>query len=592
MSSRTVVLCLVAILSLVSIGLCQPEWIPHVISDEIDYPLSIRAIDFDLDGDLDFVTGMWTSRGCDWWEQTLEGFVRHPISNLYKYAHAEPVDLDQDGDVDVVGCSYYSYKLIIIENTAGEFVEHVIDDTADGAFYASVVDLDQDGDLDIIAAYYESGETVWHENQGDQFIRHMIAENLDGRPVRVEADDMDGDGDLDVVIADFDYQFGRIVVAYNYNQASEWVIEPVLDNYDGAWNTTLLDINSNGRLDILTSAHSNGSIDWLENTANGFVQHHLIDLTGARDLQAVDVDDDGQLDLVSASYADGISWWEQSGIEWIQHIVDNSITRASFVVAEDIDGDGDIDLATAAHNEDQIIWYEQVGSPYTIDYDIIPTNPPIILPPSGGTITYSGSIQNSDAMTYAAQHETWAQLPSGNMYGPISINNFTISPFMELTVNGMTLDVPANAPAGSYQFIGKLILPEFTLESGFPFHKLEGVATSNTGSSDWQASEWLAELASEDAITSQPNQFRLHPAMPNPFNPSTTIRVTLPEASELSVVIFNTSGQKVATLAHGSQSAGTDTFEFDGQDLASGVYFIHADVPGKLRAVQKIVYLK
>ena len=588
MSSRSVVLSLLAVFALTVSGWSQPQWILHLVSDEIYRIHSIRAVDFDLDGDLDFVTGNYHSNGCDWWEQTTQGFIQHPISYPDSYGHAEPVDIDQDGDIDVVACSHENNTMVIIENVDGEFVEYKIDDYAEGTYYAIAVDLDQNGDVDVLAAYEFAGEVVWLENRGGQFIRRLITNELIG-PVRVAAGDMDNDGDLDVVISD--YQDDKILVAYNFHQATEWVVEPALTNYNGAWNTSLIDINSDGRLDILTSAYHDDSIDWLENTVDGFVQNHLIDHSNSRDLQVVDVNNDGIFDLVSISPYTGLYWWESDGVEWTGHLVADYLGFPTYVVAEDIDGDGDIDLASVSYDMNMLIWYEQAGSPHTVSYQIIPTQPPYILPSIGGTVTYSGSLVNTTGATYPAEHKTWVELPNGNIYGPLSNNNLTITPFMEFTVNNMALDVPANAPAGTYQFIGRLILPDLTLEDGFPFHKQAGMVVSDGSITDWQASGWPAELGREEVVVSQPDEYQLHPAHPNPFNPVTTIRVTLPESAELSVVVFNTTGQQVATLAQGSHSAGTHTFEFAGQELSSAVYFVHAKAK-EWNDIQKVVLMK
>jgi hypothetical protein len=60
---------------------------------------------------------------------------------------------------------------------------------------------------------------------------------------------------------------------------------------------------------------------------------------------------------------------------------------------------------------------------------------------------------------------------------------------------------------------------------------------------------------------------------PNPFNPSTTISYALPQRSHVTLSIFNTLGQKVATFIDGEVEAGYHTLQFDGSNLASGVYF-------------------
>jgi hypothetical protein len=70
-----------------------------------------------------------------------------------------------------------------------------------------------------------------------------------------------------------------------------------------------------------------------------------------------------------------------------------------------------------------------------------------------------------------------------------------------------------------------------------------------------------------------PALFRLEQNYPNPFNPSTTIRYALPGRSYVTLSVFSTLGQHVATLVNGSQEAGSHEVRFDGSGLASGMYF-------------------
>lgn len=74
-----------------------------------------------------------------------------------------------------------------------------------------------------------------------------------------------------------------------------------------------------------------------------------------------------------------------------------------------------------------------------------------------------------------------------------------------------------------------------------------------------------------------PSEFSVDGAVPNPFNPSTSIRYRLPEAADVSVKVFNTAGQHIATLAEGFQPAGNYAATWNGLDasgnaVASGVY--------------------
>jgi hypothetical protein len=75
-----------------------------------------------------------------------------------------------------------------------------------------------------------------------------------------------------------------------------------------------------------------------------------------------------------------------------------------------------------------------------------------------------------------------------------------------------------------------------------------------------------------------PLAYLLYQNYPNPFNPSTTIRYALPSKSNVTLIVYNTLGQQVALPQNGEQEAGYHEVQFDGRNMASGMYFyrIHA----------------
>jgi hypothetical protein len=69
-----------------------------------------------------------------------------------------------------------------------------------------------------------------------------------------------------------------------------------------------------------------------------------------------------------------------------------------------------------------------------------------------------------------------------------------------------------------------------------------------------------------------PDNYVLKQNYPNPFNPTTTIEYAIPQSGQVSLKVFNTIGQEVATLFDGFQNAGPYQAKFDGSNLSSGIY--------------------
>ena len=89
-----------------------------------------------------------------------------------------------------------------------------------------------------------------------------------------------------------------------------------------------------------------------------------------------------------------------------------------------------------------------------------------------------------------------------------------------------------------------------------------------------------------------PNQFKLYPAYPNPFNPLTTIQFDVETVLSKSVLnIYNISGKNVATLINERLKSGSYEVQWDASSFSSGVYFSELISGGK-RVSQKMILLK
>ncbi len=73
---------------------------------------------------------------------------------------------------------------------------------------------------------------------------------------------------------------------------------------------------------------------------------------------------------------------------------------------------------------------------------------------------------------------------------------------------------------------------------------------------------------------------RLWPAAPNPCNPRTVLRFSLPRSMPVTLDLLDAAGRRVRRLWEGPRPAGPQAVTCDGRDLAGGVYFYRLTGPG------------
>ncbi len=78
---------------------------------------------------------------------------------------------------------------------------------------------------------------------------------------------------------------------------------------------------------------------------------------------------------------------------------------------------------------------------------------------------------------------------------------------------------------------------------------------------------------------------------PNPFNPSTTVACSLPQAQQVRLSVYDVLGREVRRLVDGDQAAGRHEVVFDASTLPSGTYFYRIETPSGVQT-RKLVLLK
>ena len=199
-----------------------------------------------------------------------------------------------------------------------------------------------------------------------------------------------------------------------------------------------------------------------------------------------------------------------------------------------------------------------------------------MIPPTGGSFQYEVAVANNGAETVSVKIWMDVSLPTGGSYGPV-LGPLPLS--LPAGFSGSrvrTQFVPGAAPAGNYDYNAYLgFYPAIRWnQASFPFAK-SGEDGSAAGS--WTNIGDACEDAPIQAPKTAPSAQDLLTvqAHPNPFNPSTVITFTLPEAAAVSLEVFDPAGRRVRTLreAESTLCAGTHSIPFDGRDLPSGMYF-------------------
>jgi len=95
-------------------------------------------------------------------------------------------------------------------------------------------------------------------------------------------------------------------------------------------------------------------------------------------------------------------------------------------------------------------------------------------------------------------------------------------------------------------------------------------------------------LAIENKV---PTEYALGQNYPNPFNPDTEIEYALPEATTVTLKVYNLLGQVVEVVVDSQFDAGYHAVRWNGQKAASGIYFYRL-VAREFTATKRMLLLK
>lgn len=351
--------------------------------------------DINKDGYLDIISGEYWYGGPSFQKKHKFRDINFTADYSDNFSDLA-IDVNGDGYPDIVSASWFAKKISWWKNpgmSGGAWVENVID-SGNPIEFAFLVDLTNDGKKqDLIPEFGNpNAPLAWYELKDGGWVKHVVSDHSYGHGIGVG--DINGDGRNDIITPKGWFE------APPNPRTGEWKYHPDWDSsanggfcglpasggVSGGSNTSAgtapaatgsgtagdlgfmyaVDINGDGRNDILTSCAHDYGIFWLEQGENGGWTKHMIDTTWsqAHASALVDLNGDGRLDFVTGKRymahngSDpgereplGIYWYEwqktdAGAIEWLRHIIDfgGRMGGGMQIQVVDIDGDGDLDV--------------------------------------------------------------------------------------------------------------------------------------------------------------------------------------------------------------------------------------------------------
>lgn len=166
-----------------------------------------------------------------------------------------------------------------------------------------------------------------------------------------------------------------------------------------------------------------------------------------------------------------------------------------------------------------------------------------------------------------------------------------IDSLLPATVNNLYINNPDTVSFNKPTTVNGIL----TLKQGILNNSVNTIIIGSTGSVVFAGGATAVPIpgwTSVKEVTPVPRVFKLFNNYPNPFNPSTQIRFSVPKDGLTSLKVMNILGQEVANLFEGNAKSGSYIeVTFDARNLASGIYFARLQQGEKI-SIQKMNLIK
>lgn len=355
------------------------------------------------------------------------------------------------------------------------------------------------------------------------------------------------------------YQSG---VYYNNNGVLNtlpgWTVGNTLSQKGSAW----ADFDKDGFMDLAISGNGTQTVIYKNNNGvlTGPIWTSNSPSTSAQDLITGDIDGDGYPELAVIHFGSRRTeiFKNRNGVldtdpTWV-YIAGSSATSIAF---GDLNGDGFLDLAVGTARAPVVVFLNQ--------------SPPIPVELN----SFTASVDGNDV------HLQWLTSSEVNNLGfeiLCSARNDDWKTIGFVEGKGTTTEVT------NYSFIDR------ELSAGIYNYRLKQI--------DYDGTFKYYNL-SESVEVGLPGGFELSQNFPNPFNPSTRIKYTIPGviASEtkqshlVSLKVYDVLGNEIAVLVDEFKQAGIYEIDFDASGLSSGVYYYQLRA-GDFTEAKKMILLR
>ncbi|MBS1517772.1 MAG: VCBS repeat-containing protein [Bacteroidetes bacterium] len=458
-------------------------------------------------------------------------------------------DFDSDGDLDIqVALNNNTY--LFQNNGVGDFTQTTsyaglngsIGDF-DGNGYFDMAYFSQQTGLDILVVKNSQGissiDTVYHVSTNCFNPQYNYYD-------RIIINDMNNDGSLDFIGIN-GTGFGDSIEGYSLCRSfhkftndgsgkffSQFFYSQQLNNYSPPilWigDTKTFDYDNDGFNDIISPGLN------LKNDGSGLFldQGYFIPFHNSADF---DFNGDGFIDLITISSFSStviVNSNNGNGTFSQSYLSNNYSFRSS--ASGDFDNDGDIDIAIKEYYTNEVAILLNGDSPLPVELS-----------------SFSSSVNsNSVKLNWSTSSE---QNNSGFEIQRTSLKNE--SPYAWTKIGFAEGQGNSNSSA-NYNFEDKNLL------SGKYKYRLKQI--------DFNGNFKYYDLSNE-VVIGIPTSTEFMQNHPNPFNPVTNISYRLSENGFVTLKVFDNSGRELKTLVNEFKEAGYYTIEFNGSNLASGIYF-------------------